>query len=66
MSIKSKARRRGIAGYCKPEQHAIDVHGWRKSVICGLSRYNHKDRLIYTIYERFKEIDITSFREHYD
>jgi len=27
-------------------------------------RINHKDRLIYTIYESTKEIDI-SFREHY-
>jgi len=27
---------------------------------------NHKDRLIYTIYEEFKEIDITSFRGHYE
>ncbi|MCD6298880.1 MAG: type II toxin-antitoxin system YoeB family toxin [Deltaproteobacteria bacterium] len=29
-------------------------------------RVNHKDRLIYTIYEDFKEIDISSFRGHYD
>jgi len=29
-------------------------------------RVNHKDRLIYTIYEEFKEIDITSFRGHYE
>ena len=29
-------------------------------------RINHKDRLIYTIYEEFKEIDITSFRGHYE
>jgi len=29
-------------------------------------RVNHKDRLIYTIYEDLKEIDITSFRGHYD
>jgi len=29
-------------------------------------RVNHKDRLIYTIYEEHKEIDITSFRGHYD
>ena len=29
-------------------------------------RVNHKDRLIYTIYEEFQEIDITSFRGHYD
>jgi toxin YoeB len=27
---------------------------------------NHKDRMIYTIYETIKEIDITSFRGHYD
>ena len=27
---------------------------------------NHKDRLIYTIYEELEEIDITSFRSHYD
>ena len=29
-------------------------------------RVNHKDRLIYTIYEEFEEIDITSFRGHYE
>lgn len=29
-------------------------------------RVNHKDRLIYTIYESLSEIDITSFRGHYD
>jgi len=29
-------------------------------------RVNHKDRLIYTIYEEFKEIDISSFRGHYE
>ena len=29
-------------------------------------RVNHKDRLIYTIYEEQKEIDISSFRGHYD
>ena len=29
-------------------------------------RVNHKDRLIYTIYEDLKEIDITSFRSHYE
>jgi len=29
-------------------------------------RVNHKDRLIYTIYEDIKEIDITSCRGHYD
>ena len=29
-------------------------------------RVNHKDRHIYTIYEEFKEIDITSFRGHYE
>jgi len=29
-------------------------------------RVNHKDRLIYTIYEDLKEIDITSFRGHYE
>lgn len=29
-------------------------------------RVNHKDRLIYTVYEDLKEIDITSFRGHYD
>lgn len=28
-------------------------------------RVNHKDRLIYTIYESLGEIDITSFRGHY-
>jgi len=29
-------------------------------------RVNHKDRLIYTIYEEFKEIDISSCRGHYE
>jgi toxin YoeB len=29
-------------------------------------RINHKDRLIYTIYEDIKEIDVSSFRGHYD
>ena len=29
-------------------------------------RVNHKDRLIYTIYEILKQIDITSFRGHYE
>ena len=29
-------------------------------------RVNHKDRLIYTVYEDLKEMDITSFRGHYD
>ena len=29
-------------------------------------RVNHKDRLIYTIYEEYKEIDITYFRGHYE
>lgn len=29
-------------------------------------RVNHKDRMIYTVYESLKEIDITSFRGHYD
>jgi len=29
-------------------------------------RVNHKDRLIYTIYEEQEEIDISSFRGHYD
>ena len=29
-------------------------------------RVNHKDRLVYTIYEELKEIDITSFRGHYE
>lgn len=28
-------------------------------------RVNHKDRMIYTIYETLKEIDVTSFRGHY-
>jgi len=28
-------------------------------------RVNHKDRMIYTIYEGLKEIDVTSFRGHY-
>ena len=29
-------------------------------------RVNHKDRMIYTMYETLKEIDITSFRGHYE
>lgn len=29
-------------------------------------RVNHKDRLIYTIYESLREIDISSFRGHYE
>ena len=29
-------------------------------------RVNHKDRMIYTVYEALKEIDITSFRGHYE
>jgi len=29
-------------------------------------RSNHKDRMIYTIYESLKDIDITSFRGHYE
>jgi len=29
-------------------------------------RVNYKDRMIYTIYEAPKEIDITSFRGHYE
>lgn len=29
-------------------------------------RVNHKDRLVYTIYEALREIDISSFRGHYD
>ena len=29
-------------------------------------RVNHKDRMIYTVYESLKEIDITSFRGHYE
>ena len=29
-------------------------------------RVNHKDRLVYTIYEELREIDMSSFRGHYD
>ena len=29
-------------------------------------RVNHKDRLVYTIYEVLFEIDISSFRGHYE
>jgi len=29
-------------------------------------RINKKDRMVYTIYEEIKEIDISSFRGHYD
>lgn len=28
-------------------------------------RVNHKDRMVYTIYEKEKEIDISSFKGHY-
>jgi len=28
-------------------------------------RINHKDRIVYTIYESIKEIDISSYRGHY-
>ena len=28
-------------------------------------RVNHKDRIVYTIYESKKEIDITSYKGHY-
>ena len=28
-------------------------------------RINHKDRIVYTIYESIKEIDITSYKGHY-
>lgn len=29
-------------------------------------RVNHKDRIIYTIYESLKEIDVSSCRGHYE
>jgi toxin YoeB len=29
-------------------------------------RVNHKDRMVYTVYESLGEIDITSFRGHYE
>lgn len=29
-------------------------------------RVNQKDRMVYTIYEKLQEIDISSFRGHYD
>ncbi len=29
-------------------------------------RINRKDRMVYTIYEKEKEIDISSFRGHYE
>jgi len=28
-------------------------------------RINQKDRMVYTIYESIREIDITSYKEHY-
>ena len=28
-------------------------------------RINHRDRIVYTIYEEIKEIDISSFKGHY-
>jgi hypothetical protein len=46
MSIKSKARRRGIArAIASLSNAAIDVHGQQKIVICGLLRYNSYDGL---------------------
>ncbi len=29
-------------------------------------RVNKKDRMIYTVYEKLQEIDVSSFRGHYD
>ena len=29
-------------------------------------RVNQKDRMIYTIYEKLQEVDVSSFRGHYD
>ncbi len=29
-------------------------------------RVNHKDRMVYTIYDDIKEIDVSSFRGHYN
>ncbi|MEZ4885937.1 MAG: hypothetical protein R3E32_14480 [Chitinophagales bacterium] len=29
-------------------------------------RFNQKDRMIYVVYEELKEVDVTSFRGHYD
>ena len=29
-------------------------------------RVNHKDRIVYTIYESIQEIDISSCKEHYE
>ena len=29
-------------------------------------RVNQKDRMIYVVYEELKEIDVTSFKGHYD
>jgi len=48
------------SGTGKPER----LHYFEKEVYSR--RVNHKDRLIYTIYESLREIDISSFRGHYD
>ena len=48
------------AGTGKPERlKYFEKEVWSR-------RVNHKDRMIYTIYEDLKEIDISSFRGHYD
>ncbi len=46
-------------GIGKPEQ----LRHFEKEVYSR--RVNKKDRMIYTIYEETKEIDISSFRGHY-
>ena len=47
------------AGTGKPER----LKHFEKEVYSR--RVNHKDRIVYTIYEGIKEIDITSYRGHY-
>lgn len=48
------------AGIGKPER----LKYFEKEVYSR--RINYKDRMIYTIYEETQEIDISSFRGHYD
>ncbi|MGH8557378.1 MAG: Txe/YoeB family addiction module toxin [Methylococcales bacterium] len=48
------------SGTAKPER----LRYFEKEVYSR--RVNHKDRLVYTIYEELSQIDISSFRGHYD
>ena len=49
-----------LSGSGKPER----LRYFEKEVYSR--RVNQKDRLVYTIYESLQEIDISSFRGHYD